>query len=174
MIPSSRCDGYDVGSGDGQIANLLLGLRPELHLEGFDVLIRPRTHIKTHRFDGRKLPAPDKSVDFTLLVDVLHHAADQETLLAECRRVSRSFILIKDHFCESAWDQRVLQFMDWVGNAGHGVDLPYNYLSDQQWKELFSRLRLTPGEIVTRLGLYPFPFSYIFDRRLHFISKLSV
>ena len=34
-------------------------------------------------------------------------------------------------------DDRTLAFMDWVGNKGHDVRLPYNYLSKAEWTAVF-------------------------------------
>jgi hypothetical protein len=63
--------------------------------------------------------------------------------------------------------------MDWVGNRAHGVPLPYRYLSPAKWSELFARSGLDTDLIVTRLGLYPLPFGWLFDRSLHFLARLS-
>jgi hypothetical protein len=64
--------------------------------------------------------------------------------------------------------------MDWVGNAPHGVALPYNYWQEDQWKSEFKKLRLTLAEWKSDLGLYPVPFCWLFDRQLHFIARLEV
>jgi hypothetical protein len=60
-----------------------------------------------------------------------------------------------------------------VGNRPHGVVLPYNYQSESQWKQHFSAvgLKLIAGE--DRVKLYPFPFSTLFGRKLHFIDLLE-
>jgi hypothetical protein len=63
--------------------------------------------------------------------------------------------------------------MDWFGNAAHGVRLPYNYLSDAEWQGIWSRLGLRIERLADRLGLYPRPFTWLFDRRLHFIVRLG-
>ena len=62
--------------------------------------------------------------------------------------------------------------MDWVGNAGHGVRLPYNYLSRAQWQRLWAQTGLEVDRIEERLGLYPRPASWLFERGLHFIARL--
>ena len=50
--------------------------------------------------------------------------------------------------------------------------LPYNYLSQAQWNSLYSELGLTVVRSDTYLALYPFPFSALFERKLHFVSLL--
>jgi hypothetical protein len=62
--------------------------------------------------------------------------------------------------------------MDWVGNARHGVALPYNYWSRAEWTRAFDAAALEPTTMVSRLGLYPAPASWLFDRSLHFVAAL--
>jgi hypothetical protein len=111
-----------------------------------------------------------------MFVDVLHHAPNSQgitRLLAEACRVSRRFVLIKDHLSESGFDFKTLQFMDWVGNRPHGVVLPYNYRSRDQWNQYFSLAGLNVHDWNDRIPIYPFPFSALFGRRLHFIARLE-
>ncbi len=163
----------DVGSGDGQIAALVLERRPDLRLRGIDVLARPDASIETLLYDGRTIPFPERAFDIVMLVDVLHHAEDCEALLAEAARVASSYILIKDHHRAGFAAEATLRLMDWVGNRGHGVAMRYRYLSEAEWTELFRRLDVRVETIRTRLGLYPPPFSWVFDRSLHFIARLE-
>jgi hypothetical protein len=107
-----------------------------------------------------------------MFVDVLHHTADPLLLLREANRVGK-MILIKDHFREGFFSGTRLRFMDWVGNARHGVALPYNYWSRSEWSAAFSQLGLKAGEMKTSLGLYPVPASWIFERGLHFVARLQ-
>lgn len=164
----------DVGAGDGQIARQLMDRRPTLQIRGVDVLIRPTTHIPVELFDGLHLPVADKSVDITMFVDVLHHTDDPEALLFEAARASRRGVIVKDHLAGSAVDRATLRVMDWVGNAGHGVRLPYNYLSREQWTKAICSAGLTETRWISRLHLYPFPASLVFDRKLHFVARLEV
>ena len=164
----------DVGCGDGLIDKLILERRPDVSIHGVDVLIRPETHIRVDRFDGTSIPFENGSFDAALFVDVLHHTEDPPVLLAEAARVARQAIVIKDHFEESWLDRQTLRFMDWVGNAHHGVVLPYNYWPESRWREAFAKLGLRMNNVTTSIGLYPSPFNLIFDRGLHFIAKLDV
>jgi SAM-dependent methyltransferase len=171
LLPSSGSV-LDVGTGDGQIARLIAGDRPGLNLTGIDTLARPDAHIPVVAFDGETIPFADHSFDYAMLVDVVHHEVNQFRLLAECARVARQGVVIKDHLVHgfAAWN--TLAFMDRVGNARYGVALPYRYLDRQEWNELFAKTGLEIVNWNDRLGLYPFPANLVFERRLHFVAKL--
>ena len=117
----------DVGCGDGRLARAVTALRADLEIRGIDVLRRRDTAIPVALFDGQSLPYEDGAFDCVVFVDVLHHTDDPAALLREAARVSRGAILVKDHLCESSSARARLRFMDWLGNARHGVALPYNY-----------------------------------------------
>lgn len=170
LIPQGAASLLDVGSGDGKLGSLLQQHRPALAVSGTDVLVRGDTAIPTTQYDGRTLPHGDGSMDVVMLVDVVHHSDDQVRLLSECRRVARMGVLIKDHLCESALDQRVLAFMDYVGNAAYGVNLPYVYWSKQQWQQNLARVRLAPAQWTQKLDIYPWFAKPFFERNLHFMA----
>ncbi len=163
----------DIGCGDGTIGNLLAECCSEISIEGVEFAPRPQCAIRCRPFDGTKLPFPDWTFDVCLFVDVLHHTDDPSILLREARRVTRRFVLIKDHLSENALDFRTLQFMDWVGNRPHGVRLPYNYLSRKEWEATFAKCGLSIAQWTTAVPLYPFPFSLLVGRNLHFVALLE-
>ncbi len=163
----------DIGCGDGTLGNLLAEHGTEISLEGVEFAPRPQCAIRCRPFDGAKLPFPDWTFDVCLFVDVLHHTDDPSILLREARRVTRRFVLIKDHLSENWFDFKTLQFMDWVGNRPHGVRLPYNYLSRKQWEATFAKCGLSIAQWTTNVPLYPFPFSLIVGRGLHFVALLE-
>jgi len=162
----------DVGCGDGSLAALLTQLVPGLSVQGVEVHARPDCAIQCRLFDGKRLPFPDGSFDVCLFVDVLHHTMDPEAICRDAFRVSRKYVLIKDHLCENALDAWTLRLMDWVGNSSHGVALPYNYLSRKRWAGLFDTAGLETVQTEHELPLYPPPFSFLFGRGLHSISLL--
>ena len=164
----------DVGCGDGLLARLLMQARPDIRIRGFDVLVRPQAQIPVEPFDGRKLPIHDASIDAVLFVDTLHHTVDPMVLLREAARVSRHAIIIKDHTADGILAQETLRLMDQVGNARHGVALPYTYWPKAKWDDAFGALGLSVSEWKPKLGLYPWPFRWLFDRSLHFVAKLFV
>lgn len=163
----------DVGSGDGRLAGRILTLRPDVRIRGVDVLLRPTVSIPVDRFDGTHLPCPDGAYDVVMLVDVLHHAGAQQDLLSDCARASRGAVLIKDHVVTGPLARPTLAFMDWVGNARHGVALPYAYWSEAQWQSAFSVAGLQIAHRRDELGLYPWPASLFFERGLHFMALLE-
>ncbi|ATY34759.1 class I SAM-dependent methyltransferase [Sphingomonas psychrotolerans] len=162
----------DVGCGSGDLAALVMQIRPDVSIEGIDVLVRPGTAIPVHAYDGAHIPFGDDSFDAAMVVDVLHHTDDPAAVLAEIARVA-PMVVIKDHLRDGIAAGPTLRFMDWVGNAAHGVRLPYNYLSHREWKAIWARLHLGTSKFATRLALYPRPFSWLFDRGLHFVTVLS-
>jgi SAM-dependent methyltransferase len=174
IMPSNISSILDVGCGDGTIDSLLLQSRPDLSITGVDVLVRPQTHIHVQEFDGRHLPFEDKSFDVVMFVDVLHHTDNPVILLQEAKRVARKAVVIKDHTRNGAFAYTTLRLMDWVGNACHNVALPYNYWSRSQWMQAFASIRLDVHVWKDRLGLYPPPASWIFERKLHFVVRLAV
>ena len=163
----------DVGCGDGTIASLILLQRPDISIKGIDVLVRAETKIRVDPFDGEHLPCGDKTFDVVSFIDVLHHTKNPAVLLKEAKRVARSIVVLKDHTMDGILAYQTLRFMDWVGNASHGVALPYNYWPEAKWRLTFEAVGLRIVQWQPKLGLYPFPISLIFERQLHFIATLG-
>lgn len=162
----------DVGTGDGQIAKLIAEQQENVTVEGIDVMLRPETHIPVTLFDGNTIPMEDNHVDVVSFVDVLHHTNDPKRLISEAARVARKAVVIKDHLSENQLDHATLRAMDWVGNAPHGVVLPYNYASRASWNEWISNAGLKTDVFDTNVPLYPFPLNLVFGRKLHFVARL--
>jgi SAM-dependent methyltransferase len=173
LLPASATI-LDVGCGSGLISSKLRQLKPARQFLGIDVVERDACLIDCQMYDGKAIPFEPASFDYVLFVDVLHHTRDASDLLAQAARIARRGVLIKDHECESLLDYYTLAAMDWFGNAQYGVALPNNYLSSGEWYQLFERIGLSEARTVTDVGLYPFPFSLIFGRKLHFVSLREV
>jgi SAM-dependent methyltransferase len=171
VIPP-RSSVVDVGCGDGRLTAAISRLRPDAEVSGLDVLVRPETEVPVKPFDGSTIPLPDRSVDVVLFVDVLHHTTDPMVLLREARRIMRRFIVIKDHTRDGLLAEPTLRFMDRIGNARHGVALPYNYWTSAQWDRAIQDLGLRATVWKKDLGLYPKPAQWLFERSLHFIGVL--
>jgi SAM-dependent methyltransferase len=170
LPPSARV--LDVGCGDGFLAAQILRSRPDVSIHGIDVLVRESTAIPVERFDGLHFPAGDGTYDGVMFVDVLHHTDDQVALLREARRVTRRQVIIKDHTCDGLLARPCLRFMDWVGNARHGVRLPYDYWKGQKWHAVLEEVGLSIASWNKHLGLYPAVAGWVFERSLHFLADL--
>lgn len=163
----------DVGCGDGTIDSLIMKSRPDVSISGIDVFVRGRTQIPVTPFDGLTIPYAPETFDAVLLIDVLHHTETPEILLQEARRVSMDAVVMKDHTKDGLLAGSTLKLMDWVGNAHHGVSLPYNYWTKRQWEETFRKLGLSVQYWDNRISLYAWPATLLFDRSLHFIAGLK-
>jgi hypothetical protein len=95
-------------------------------------------------------------------------------MLREAVRVARQGIVVKDHLREGFLAGATLRFMDWVGNAGWGVALPYNYWNAVQWRHAREQLHIEIDKELTALGLYPWWANWWFGRSLHFIARFRV
>ncbi len=158
MIPENFSV-LDVGCGDGVLAQLISQARPDISLMGIEVLVRDRTHIPVNEYEGKTIPYDNASFDGVMFVDVLHHSTDPMSLLREGLRVTRKSIVIKDHLRDGLFADLTLRVMDRIGNARHGVSLPYNYWPKRRWLEAFETLGLQIGGWTTKLGIYPWPAS---------------
>ena len=163
----------DIGCGDGQLALALMKLRPDLKVEGVDVVPRAKTMIPIAQYDGVALPFADKSFDYVTIVDVLHHTDDPTIVLAEASRVARLGVVVKDHLREGLLANETLSFMDWVGNWGDGVPMPYNFLNRHEWQGAFFKARLQAKQTIEKLDIYLPPMSWVCNRQLHFVSFLE-
>jgi ubiquinone/menaquinone biosynthesis C-methylase UbiE len=163
----------DVGTGDGSIAASIMRARKDIIIDGLDVMVRPSTKIPVARFDGTHIPAADESYDCVMMVDVLHHTLDPAALVREAARVSRHTVLIKDHLLTGLAAGPTLRLMDWIGNRGHDVALPCNYLAQGDWQRIFREIYLKVEHSIEKLNLYPVPLTWLFDRRLHAIWRLG-
>jgi SAM-dependent methyltransferase len=162
----------DVGCGDGILSREIAKLRTDVRVSGIDVLIRERPLIPVSKFDGTTIPYPNASFDVVMLIDVLHHTNDPTVLLRESKRVARQAIVIKDHTRNGPLAAQRLRFMDWVGNARHGVVLPYNYWRRERWREELAKLHLKTEYWLDDLNLYPWWANWMFGRSLQFIASI--
>lgn len=164
----------DVGCGDGLLASQIRRRKPTLEVVGIDTVVRRRTHIGVAPYNGVRIPYDDGSFDAVMLVDVLHHTSDPMLHLREAKRVARETVVIKDHIRDGLLAGPTLRMMDWVGNARHGVALPFNFWPLGRWLDAFGELGLTIDTMDRRLKLYPVYADWVFGRSLHFIAKLAI
>ena len=161
-----------MGCGDGHIGALIESHRPDVKVSGLDIAGREDAHIPVSEFDGLSIPLAARSVDVVMMVDVLHHASDPQKLLCEVARVAQRAVVLKDVTPLGPGSHLTLRVMDWVGNARHGVPLPYDFWSQAQWRDAFASLGLSVEATRRRFGLYPWPWLPLFEKRMHFMVRL--
>ena len=172
LVPPN-CSLLDVGCGDGKLAWSLMQKRPDLQIDGVDVLLRNRSWLPVKAFDGQTIPCEPSSFDGIMLIDVLHHTKDPLALLREALRVSRRWLIVKDHVLKGLGADWRLRMMDYVGNSPHGVALPYNHLFAKEWDELRRALDLNVIAETTDLHLYPWLADLVFGADMHFLQLLE-
>jgi ubiquinone/menaquinone biosynthesis C-methylase UbiE len=163
----------DVGCGSGEISDQIMKKNNRISIKGIDILVRPKTRIPVERYDGKYYPYLNNTFDSVIFVDVLHHTQDPYLLLKEAKRVSRRFIIIKDHNCNNRYHKKVLSFTDWFGNSQYGIHLELNFLSKSEWMQLFRKLDLKPL-FYKQIKLYPRITKLIFWSEMDFIIKLEI
>lgn len=168
FLPEGNVSVLDIGCGDGLLAKQLMALKPALSIVGIDTLVRPNSAIPVASFDGESIPYERGSFDYSLLVDVLHHAENPSALLQQALMVARKGVIIKDHYEQGFLGRKTLKFMDNLGNRRSGVAIPHNYWTPGEWQEELDRIGLKPQVLQTRLRLYPAWGDWIFGRDLHF------
>lgn len=164
----------DVGCGDGLLDQLLEQQRPDLSVRGIEVLIRKKTYRPIEVYDGKRIPFGPKSFDAVMMINVLHHTEDPLEVLRQAATVARKCILLKDHTRDGLLAGATLRFMDDVGNARHGVALPYNYWTYRQWMDACEKLQLKVAVWQPKVGLYPWWADWAFGRTLQFVARLEL
>ncbi|OPY60429.1 MAG: hypothetical protein A4E57_04463 [Syntrophorhabdaceae bacterium PtaU1.Bin034] len=177
LLPDAVVSVLDVGCGNGWLARLVMEQRPIIQLKGIDVVRQDNTAVPVEQYDGKIFPYRNDFFDAVMIIDMLHHTEDALMVLREARRVSRKYVLIKDHLSNGMLAHFRLRFMDYVGNhVAHrrfGVPLPYNFLSSAEWEELYDASGLSVVEKRQSVQLYPPGLQLIFGRGLQFFALLE-
>ena len=127
----------DIGSGAGSLTEII-------RKSGKKVVPLDVKTYKWPRFsepvfyDGRNIPYGDKTFSTGMLVTVLHHTDNPESILKEAARVSRELIVVETSYVNPL-HKLITILVDTLVN----LQLKWNwdsYHSDQAWKELFSTM----------------------------------
>jgi SAM-dependent methyltransferase len=166
----------DVGCGSGALGSaiILQSGSKMIQVQGVETHPRGGEPIPVTPYEGTRLPFADGSFEIVIVADVLHHEAEPERLLAECVRVSRRQVIVKDHVVAGPLAHLRICFLDWAANVGYGVPCLYRYLTLSEWNDLFKRNGLAVEEQLDRLALYPPLFNILFGGRLHILTLVGV
>lgn len=143
LIPhTAHCTILDIGAGDARITSLLSTARPDTFVVGLETYIRPsRCRVAGFvKYDGLRIPFADGAFEVALLLNVLHHSQSPRELLREAMRVTRGWIIVKDHVADNWLDRAKLGFLDVAGNLGSGAIVTGRYFSRPEWNDILNSL----------------------------------
>ncbi len=147
LWPDRACSVLDVGAGDGVFGSAIQRYYPGVTVRGVDVASRahPASLIPIQVYDGSRIPADDKSVDISIVANVIHHVppSARSAFLCEVSRVTRRAILIKDHIATGSWSRLILSAMDFVGNVPFKGMIEASYLDAGAWTALFADCKMS-------------------------------
>lgn len=123
----------DVGAGDGWLARTLVDEGLIEDCIAVDIAKRAAVVQEPILYDGTRLPFADASVDLAYAIDAAHHAIDPERFIGELARISRRWVLLKDHTYRTPAERLALKALDEVGNRRFGVGSPGNYQFGRDW-----------------------------------------
>lgn len=166
----------DIGCGAGLLGNAIVRSAQtpsDIEYTGVEKHPRGGEPINVVAYDGDGLPFEDKSFDVVLIADVLHHDPEPQRLLKEAARVSKKYVIVKDHKIDGLFAQSRVSFLDWAANEPHGVECLYDYPSYSQWNSMITGAALNIVHEETNINLYPPVFNAIFGRRLQYFVCAS-
>ncbi|WP_313283134.1 methyltransferase domain-containing protein [Delftia tsuruhatensis] len=125
----------DFGAGDGWFASQISKWHPESELRAIDIKKREETHYIVEIVKTKDLSKiSDHSVDLVYAIDVLHHCEDPIDTLINLARISKNYLLIKDHVAFSSLDHLTLGILDEIGNRKFGIPSNYHYQRRWEWE----------------------------------------
>jgi len=163
----------DIGCGDGTVARDIARRVGAERVAGVDIKVRPEVAIEVKAYDGLHLPFPDASFDAVVISDVLHHCQDPPAVLREALRVATQVVAIKDHFRFGPVTEKLLLWMDVVGNAAPAVEVRGTYFDARQWAEMVAGAGGRFAGIEWPLRIHDLPFRLVTQDRLQFAARIE-
>lgn len=141
----------DFGAGNGWILNQMLTTEVLVgSARAVDVQRRDRYHMPVELYDGDRLPYEDRAFDASMAVDVIHHCVRPTDALRDIARVTRRFVVLKDHTFQGPFGFLVLSALDEIGNRKFGIPNRYRYQRAFSWDDVMAgegfsvRMRMAP------------------------------
>ena len=163
----------DVGCGDGTVARDVATRVGAERVRGVDVKVRPGTSIEVLSYDGVHLPFDDGAFEAVILADVLHHAKDPGAVLRESLRVASRVVAVKDHFQFGWASQKILLFMDVVGNAGPAVEVRGTYFTPASFIDLVTAAGGRITALQWPLQIHDYPWRIVTRDALQFAARVE-
>ncbi len=166
----------DFGCGNMYVAKLLSQNYPNLKFIGLDMIKHHDLdnsefpNLTFQLYDGHRIPFPDNYFDCSLALAALHHTDDPKKYLRELIRVTKNSknIIILEATYTTVVGWLFLQLNHRIRNYILKPELqgPLNFLSENQWNQLFHDLSLQVEEVKKVR-----PFSILVNQTLFSLSK---
>jgi SAM-dependent methyltransferase len=150
--------GLHVGCDDMALAQAIAERRPETAWIGIDTHeVSPRDQLEAleayRSFNGRTVPFERDSFDVVVITDLLHHTPveHQSQLLAECARVCRGVVIVKELMEDGPFSRLMLRVLDMTAARGW----PSSYFTNKQFSGLARAAGLKELNRTTGMELYP-------------------
>lgn len=163
----------DVGCGDGTVARQIGDAVGAERVAGVDVKVRPQVAVEVTAYDGLHLPFADGAFDVVVISDVLHHCEDPHAVLREALRVAKDAVAVKDHFCFGPISEKILLWMDQVGNAAPGVHVRGTYWTPAEWVEMVNAAGGRIAKLEWPLQIHDYPFRLVTRDELQFAARIE-
>lgn len=129
----------DIGMGNGALTNMLR--HAHYKVTGLDIDNKSQfSDLKPIVYDGNLMPFDNKSYNISLLITVLHHTPDPNSILLEAKRVSNRIIIIEDIYTNKLqeWLTKVMDsLVNWEFKKH-----PHTNRNNKSWLRTFKDLGL--------------------------------
>ena len=137
LTPNTRI--LDLGAGSCVICHFLT--KSGMCVTPLDIRNLSLVHgVNPMIYGGSRIPFQGEQFDVTLIVTVLHHTSDPESIICEARRVSRRIIIVEDVYSTTLHKSMTL-LEDSLANFEF-CNHPHSNKTDTEWQRLFPRLGL--------------------------------
>lgn len=160
IIPGSV---LDLGGGSGEIASRVAAL-------GHDVTVADVRDWRSYQhrdlpfitIQNNRIDLADHSIDTVLVLMVLHHSEDPESLLREVFRVTKQRVIIIESVTNTLTAYHYGCLMDWFYNhivhyeedPEKKVPVPCNFLPATGWEQLISTITGLSPRLSLDLGIF--------------------
>lgn len=160
LIPGSV---LDLGGGSGEIASRVAALGHDVTVADVrDWRSYQHRHLPFITVTENRIDLPDHSIDTVLVLMVLHHSEDPESLLCEVFRVAKKRVIIIESVTNTLTAYRYGCLMDWFYNhivhyeedPEKKMPVPCNFLPATSWEQLIETIIGLSPRFSIDLGIF--------------------
>ncbi|TVQ84744.1 MAG: class I SAM-dependent methyltransferase [Micavibrio sp.] len=132
----------DIGAAEGWNGRLAKQAGENRDVRLLDVADMNRTDLPLTLYDGKAIPFADETFDTALLLLVLHHCSDPDTVLREAARVTRRRLIVTESVYRTKPGRHVLWCLDNALNglrSGNLMPEGLHFRTTAEWIETFGR-----------------------------------